>query len=64
MIDTIIKRKYQQTTGLIEILNNNIQHLSIGVIVSELFCFSKCVCLLFTSVSYMEKKFLDRQGEV
>ena len=40
------------------------QQCSIGVIVSERFCFSKCVCLLFTSMSCMENKFLPyRQGE-
>ena len=42
-----IKKQYQQTTGLIQILNNNnIQLLLIGVIVSEKFCFRKCVCCL------------------
>ena len=45
MINTNIKKQYQQTTGLIQRLNNNIQHLSIGVIVSEKFGCRKCVCL-------------------
>ena len=39
----------QQTGGLILRLKNNILLCSIGVIVSEKFCFRKCVCLLFTS---------------
>ena len=34
---------YKQTTVLIERLNNKVQLLSIGIIVSEKFCFSKCV---------------------
>ena len=40
------KKQQQQTTGLIQRLRNNIQLLSIGVIVSEKFCFSKCPCFL------------------
>ena len=36
-----ITKKQQQTTGLIQRLSNYIQLLSIGVIVSEKFCFSK-----------------------
>ena len=59
MINTNIK-KYQQTTGLIEGLNNNILLLSIGVLVSEKFCFSKCVCVLFTCVLH-GKQFLAKQ---
>ena len=39
------------------------QLFSTGVIVSEKFCFSKCVCLLLTSLSYMENNLLpNRQG--
>ena len=36
---------YRQTIGIIQRLNNNIQLLLIGAIVSEKFCFKKCVCL-------------------
>ena len=46
MINANIEKPYQQTTGLIQRLNENIQLLSIGVIVSEKFCFRKCVCCL------------------
>ena len=42
MINTNIK-KQQQQTGLIQRLSNNIQLLSIGVIVSEKFCFKRCL---------------------
>ena len=45
MINTNMKKQQQQTTGLIQRLSNNIQLLPIGVIVTEKFCFSKCVCL-------------------
>ena len=54
------KKQQQQTTGLIQRLNDNIQLLSIGVIVSEKFCLTKCVCLLFTNLSCM-KDFLAKQ---
>ena len=41
-------RKQQwQTTGLIQRLGNNIQHLSIGVIVSETFCFRNCLFVVY-----------------
>ena len=41
------KKQQQQTTGLIQILGNNIQLMSIGVIVSEKFFFQKMfVCCL------------------
>ena len=51
----------QQTTGLMQILNNNIQLLSFGVIVSAKSCFRKYVCLLFPSSSYMENNFLPNR---
>ena len=43
MINTNITKQQQQTTGLIQRLSNSIQLLSIGVIVSEKFCFRKCL---------------------
>ena len=39
--------KQQQTTGLIQRLSNNIQLLSIGVIVSEKFGFRKCLFVVY-----------------
>ena len=48
MINTNIKKKQQQqTTGLIQRLSNNIQFLSIGVIVSEKYCFRKCLFVVY-----------------
>ena len=47
MINSNIKRQQQQTTGLIQRLSNNIQLLSIGVIVSEKFCFRKCLYVFY-----------------
>ena len=44
MINTNIKKQYQQTTWSIQRLNTSIQLLSIGVIFSEKFSFRKCVC--------------------
>ena len=38
MINTNIKKQQQQTIGLIQRLSNNIQLLSLGVIVSEKLC--------------------------
>ena len=43
MINTNIQKQQQQTIGLFQRLNNNIQLLSIGVIASEKFCFRKCL---------------------
>ena len=43
MINTNIKKQQQQTIGLVQRLSKNIQLLSIGVIVSEKFCFRKCL---------------------
>ena len=57
MNNTNIKKQYQQTSGLIQRLNNNIELLSVGVIVSEKFCFSKFVvcclqvCLAWKTIS-------------
>ena len=47
MINTNIKKRAQQTTGLIQRLSNNIQLLSIGVIVSEKFCFRNCLVFVY-----------------
>ena len=41
------KKQQQQITGLIQRLSNNIQLLSIGVIVSEKFCFRKCLFVAY-----------------
>ena len=46
MINTNIKKQYQQTTGLIQGLNNNIQLLLIDVIISEKSCFRKCLVVV------------------
>ena len=42
------QKNSQQTTGSTEGLNDNIQLLTTCVIVSDKFCFSKCLCLLFS----------------
>ena len=47
MINTNIRKQQQQTTGLIQRLSNNIQLLSIGVIVSEKFCLRKCLVVVY-----------------
>ena len=47
MINTNIKKQQQQTTGLIQSLSNNTQLLSIGVIVSEMFCFRNCLFVVY-----------------
>ena len=64
MINTNLKKQDRQTTRLIQRLNNNIQLQSVDVIVSEKFCFRKCVCLLFAS-SLAQKTILlpNRQRE-
>ena len=62
MINTNIKKLYQQTTGLIEGLDDNIQLLSIGFIVSDKFCVSACGCLLFTSLPCMDNNSLAKQA--
>ena len=41
------KKLQQQTTGLIQRLSNNTQLLSIGLIVSEKFCFRKCLFVVY-----------------
>ena len=41
------KKLQQQTTGLIQRLSNNIQLMLIGVIVSEKFCFRKCLLTVY-----------------
>ena len=47
MINTNIEKQQQQTTGLVKRLSNNIQLLSLGVIVSEKFCFRNCLFLVY-----------------
>ena len=61
MNNTNIKKQFQLTAGLIQRSNNNIQLLSIGVIVSGEFCFRKRVCLLFTSLSCAENNFFPNR---
>ena len=62
MINTNIQKQQQQTTGLTQRLNNNIQLLSIGVIVSVNFCFGSefvyrlQVCLAWKTISYQTDK--------
>ena len=58
MINTNIKKQYKRNNKINSKFKQNIQLLSIGVIVSEKFCFRKCVCLLFTSLSCLENSFL------
>ena len=55
------KKQQQQITGLIQRLSNNMQLLSIGVIVSEKFCFRK-FCLLCTSLPCMDNNSLAKQA--
>ena len=47
MININIKKQQQQTIGLIQRLSNNIQLLSIGVIVLKKFCFRKCLFVVY-----------------
>ena len=42
-----MKKQQQQTTGIIQRLSINIQLLSIGVIVSEKFCFRNCLFVVY-----------------
>ena len=62
--NTNVHKQQQQTPGLIQRLSDNIQLLSIGVIVSDKLCFSKCnvcrsqVCLTWTTIPLP-----NRQGE-
>ena len=64
MINTNIKKYYQQTTGLIEGLDDNIQLLSIGFIVSDKFRLSKCdVCRLQVCLAWTTIPLPNRQGE-
>ena len=50
-----IKKQYQQTTGLIQRLNNNIQFLSIGVIASREVLFQK-LCLFVVDKFVLHRK--------
>ena len=43
-----------------KILKATTHNLSIGVIVAEKFSLGKCVCLLFTSLFYIENNFIQR----
>ena len=57
----IRKKKNQRTTRLIQRLNNNIQLLSIDVIVSEKFCFRKCLFVVY-SLPCMDNNSLAKQA--
>ena len=61
MINVNIRKQQQKTTGLIQRLNNNIQLLSIGVIVPEKFCFLEvCLFVVYEFVLH-GKQFLTKQ---
>ena len=52
MINTNIKKQYQQTTELIKKLNNNIQLLLSDVIVLENFCFRERLFVIYNLASH------------
>ena len=63
MINNNIKKLYQQATGLIEGLDDNIQLLSVGFIVSDEFCFKKCnVYCSQVSLAWTTIPLPNRQG--
>ena len=57
IILTLINMKKKSTNNKINLgLNSNIKPSSIGVIVSEKFCFRKCICLTLKTISCQTDK--------
>ena len=55
MINTNIKKQYQQTPGSIQRLTNISHLLLIGVIVAEKFCLTKCVFVVYKFVLHRKQ---------